>query len=69
LAGDCGRFPQYGRMGYVHIDDVAHRHVLVYEDDTSEGRYLCSSSVLDATELAAILRKLYPRLHIPRLIP
>jgi len=71
LAGDSWeRFLRNGKMGYVHIDDVAHCHVLVYEDDTAQGRYLCTSSTLDTLELADFLAKRYPWLPIPsRLVP
>lgn len=68
LKGDNERF-SHGRMPYVHIDDVARCHVLVYEDDTAEGRYLCTSSVLDCPELAAILAERYPWLPISSSFP
>lgn len=52
-------------MGYVHIDDVARCHILVYENDNAQGRYLCSSNVLDNHEVAALLANRYPSLPIP----
>ncbi|RWV81548.1 hypothetical protein BHE74_00008133 [Ensete ventricosum] len=52
-------------MGYVHIDDVASCHILVYENDNAQGRYLCSSNVLDNHEVAAQLANRYPSLPIP----
>lgn len=51
--------------GYVHIDDVALCHILVYEHEEARGRYLCSSKVLDNNELASILSQRYPSLPIP----
>ncbi|KAM1122107.1 hypothetical protein TB1_003712 [Malus domestica] len=54
----------YGRMGYVHIDDVALCHILVYEHESAHGRYLCSSTVLDNDELASLLSMRYPSLPI-----
>lgn len=60
LKGDSAKFSRYGRMAYVHIDDVARCHLLTYEDDTAEGRYLCTSSTLDDSELVAFLTKRYP---------
>ncbi|KAJ0964983.1 hypothetical protein J5N97_026121 [Dioscorea zingiberensis] len=60
------RFSLYGRMGYVHIDDVARCHILVYEETSAKGRYLCSSSVLDNHELAVLLSERYPWLPIPK---
>ncbi|KAH7673981.1 Flavonol reductase/cinnamoyl-CoA reductase protein [Dioscorea alata] len=66
LNGEAERFSLYGRMGYVHIDDVARCHILVFEDTSAEGRYLCSSIVLDNHELAAQLSERYPQLPIPK---
>ncbi|PIA62694.1 hypothetical protein AQUCO_00200603v1 [Aquilegia coerulea] len=65
LKGASDKFSWHGRMGYVHIDDVALAHILVYEKDSSHGRYLCSSLVLDNTELASFLAKRYLSLPIP----
>ncbi|KAF8406777.1 hypothetical protein HHK36_008869 [Tetracentron sinense] len=67
LQGDqTGKFSSYGRMGYVHIDDVALCHILVYETESAQGRYLCSSLVLDNNDLASLLAKRYPSLPIPK---
>lgn len=65
LRGNTERFSMYGRMGYVHIDDVAQSHILVYEDASAHGRYICSSDVLDNHELASLLSARYPSLPIP----
>lgn len=64
LRGETQKFEWHGRMGYVHIDDVALCHILVYEHDDASGRYLCSSSVLDNHQLAAFLSARYPALPI-----
>lgn len=53
-------------MGYVHIDDVASCHILVYEAPQATGRYLCNSVVLDNNELVALLAKQFPIFPIPR---
>ncbi|XP_052168478.1 tetraketide alpha-pyrone reductase 1-like [Oryza glaberrima] len=66
LQGDTDRFISYGRMGYVHIDDVASCHILVYEAPQATGRYLCNSVVLDNNELVALLAKQFPIFPIPR---
>ncbi|KAI9390117.1 hypothetical protein POPTR_008G138600v4 [Populus trichocarpa] len=66
LTGESEKFHWHGRMGYVHIDDVALSHILVYEDETAGGRYLCSSIVLDNDELASFLSQRYPSLPIPK---
>ncbi|PKA51097.1 Tetraketide alpha-pyrone reductase 1 [Apostasia shenzhenica] len=65
LRGESDKFSRHGRMGYIHIDDVACCHILVYEDLTAQGRYLCSSTVLENHELAALVSKRYPGLPIP----
>lgn len=66
LKGETQKFEWHGRMGYVHIDDVALCHILVYERMNAQGRYLCSSTVLDNDELACILSAAYPTLPIPK---
>lgn len=65
LKGETQSFYIYGRMGYVHIDDVARCHILVYEEPTAKGRYICSSSVLENYELGTILACRYPHLNVP----
>ncbi|XP_030944329.1 tetraketide alpha-pyrone reductase 1 [Quercus lobata] len=66
LKGETEKFHWHGRMGYVHIDDVALCHILVFENETAHGRYLCSSTVLDNDELASLLAERYPSLPIPK---
>ncbi|OVA05622.1 NAD-dependent epimerase/dehydratase [Macleaya cordata] len=66
LKGETEKFRWHGRMGYVHIDDVALCHILVYEDANAEGRFLCSSKVIDNNELASFLSSRYPSLPIPK---
>ncbi|GLT73578.1 hypothetical protein SLA2020_454260 [Shorea laevis] len=66
LKGETEKFQWHGRMGYVHIDDVALSHILVYEHETANGRYLCSSTVVDNDELASLLQARYPSLPIPK---
>ncbi|KAF9587222.1 hypothetical protein IFM89_039552 [Coptis chinensis] len=65
LRGASDKFSWHGRMGYIHIDDVALAHILVYEEVNAQGRYLCSSRVLDNTDLVSFLAKRYPSLPIP----
>ncbi|KAM7257448.1 hypothetical protein ACFE04_013189 [Oxalis oulophora] len=65
LKGETEMFNWHGRMGYVHIDDVALSHILIYEHKQAQGRYLCSSNVLDNEQLASLLKKRYPSLPIP----
>ncbi|KAL9231756.1 hypothetical protein vseg_006942 [Gypsophila vaccaria] len=64
--GETIKFEFHGRMGYVHIDDVALCHILIYEREEAHGRYICSSTVLDNNELAAFLAARYPSYPIPK---
>lgn len=66
LKGKTEKFDWHGRMGYVHIDDVARCHILVYENESASGRYLCSSTVLENHELSSSLSARYPSLPIPK---
>lgn len=51
-------------MGYVHVDDVARAHILVYETPSAEGRYICSAMESTPQELAHYLAGRYPDLSI-----
>ncbi|XP_058213824.1 tetraketide alpha-pyrone reductase 1-like [Rhododendron vialii] len=66
LQGKTASFQWHGRMGYVHIDDVARCHILVYEHKKAHGRYLCSSIVLDNNELVSMLSARYPNFPLPK---
>ncbi|KAL5789057.1 hypothetical protein ACOSP7_006006 [Xanthoceras sorbifolium] len=66
LKGETEKFQWHGRMGYVHIDDVALCHILVYERKDCHGRYICSSRVMDNDELASLLSSRYPLLPLPQ---
>ncbi|KAI3931980.1 hypothetical protein MKW98_012390 [Papaver atlanticum] len=66
LKGETERFHWHGRMGYVHIDDVALCHILAYENADASGRYICSSKVIDNSELASFLSSRYPTLAAPK---
>ncbi|KAL9275673.1 Tetraketide alpha-pyrone reductase 1-like protein [Drosera capensis] len=63
--GEKAKFQLHGRMGYVHIDDVAQCHILVYEHNDARGRYLCSSTVMDVDDLTSLLAARYPSYPIP----
>ncbi|KAI6700924.1 hypothetical protein NL676_015248 [Syzygium grande] len=66
LKGETEKFQWHGRMGYVHIDDVARCHILVYEERSACGRYICSAVVMDNMELVSFLSSRYPSLPVPR---
>ncbi|XP_043698360.1 cinnamoyl-CoA reductase 1-like [Telopea speciosissima] len=62
-----GRNKEYGNeiQGYVHVRDVALAHLLVYENPSASGRYLCLESVLHRAEIAAMLLDMFPFYPIP----
>ncbi|KAK7341237.1 hypothetical protein VNO80_24163 [Phaseolus coccineus] len=51
--------------GWVDVKDVANAHILAYEIASASGRYCLSERVIHYSELARILRDLYPTLQIP----
>ncbi|KAJ7537096.1 hypothetical protein O6H91_12G097100 [Diphasiastrum complanatum] len=57
------------RMGYVHIDDVASAHILAYEKQEANGRYMCSSIDMSYHELEELLQHRYPNYKVPISIP
>nr|TKW18239.1 hypothetical protein SEVIR_5G419300v2 [Setaria viridis] len=67
--GETGKFTVYGRMDYVHIDDVASCHILAYEAAGAQGRYICNAAVLDCGDLAALLMRRFPSYPIPKSLP
>jgi cinnamoyl-CoA reductase len=52
-------------QAYVHVNDVALAHILVYETPSASGRYLCAESVLHRGEVVEILVKFFPEYPIP----
>ncbi|KAF3533575.1 hypothetical protein DY000_02036496 [Brassica cretica] len=66
LKGETEKFQWHGQMGYVHIDDVARTHILVFEHEAAGGRYICSSNVVSLEELVSFLSTRYPSLRIPK---
>ncbi|XP_010432286.1 PREDICTED: tetraketide alpha-pyrone reductase 1-like [Camelina sativa] len=66
LKGETEKFQWHGQMGYVHIDDVARTHILVFEHEAAQGRYICSSDVISLEELVSFLSTRYPSLPIPK---
>ncbi|EES14250.1 hypothetical protein BDA96_07G219000 [Sorghum bicolor] len=67
--GETVKFTVYGRMGYVHIDDVARCHILAYESAGAHGRYICNAAVLCCGDLVALLARRFPAYPIPRSLP
>ena len=49
----------------VDVKDVALVHILVFENPSASGRYLCAESVLHRRALVEILAKFFPEYPIP----
>ncbi|KAL5981980.1 NADPH-cytochrome p450 reductase [Asimina triloba] len=52
-------------QAYVDVRDVAVAHLLVFENPSAAGRYLCGESCLHRAEVAQILSELFPQYPIP----
>lgn len=66
LKGETEAFQSLGRVGYVHIDDAALSHILAFENQDAQGRYICSSIVLEIDDLASRLSSRYPLFPISK---
>lgn len=49
----------------VNVKDVATAHILAYEIPSANGRYCLVESVNHFSDVVAIIRRLYPSLHLP----
>ncbi|GMI81990.1 cinnamoyl coa reductase 1, IRREGULAR XYLEM 4 [Hibiscus trionum] len=52
-------------QAYVDVRDVALAHILVFENPSASGRYLCAERVLHRGEVVEILAKFFPEYPIP----
>uniref|UniRef100_A0A0C9QW34 cinnamoyl-CoA reductase n=1 Tax=Wollemia nobilis TaxID=56998 RepID=A0A0C9QW34_9CONI len=52
-------------QAYVHVEDVAKAHILVYETPSAKGRYLCAESVLHRGDVVEMLVSMFPQYPIP----
>ncbi|KAG9151989.1 hypothetical protein Leryth_002249 [Lithospermum erythrorhizon] len=64
--GEAERLKMFSSVGYVHIDDVALCHILLFENENARGRYICNAKVLDIGELVSILAPRFPTLPIAK---
>ncbi|KAI3448866.1 hypothetical protein Pfo_005531 [Paulownia fortunei] len=55
-------FPDYQ---FVDVRDVAHAHILVFENPSATGRYVLVETSISHSEVLHILHKLYPSLNLP----
>ncbi|KAL2461219.1 NAD(P)-binding Rossmann-fold superfamily protein [Abeliophyllum distichum] len=49
---------------YVDVRDVAHTHILAFENPSASGRYCLVGSVIYSSEALKILNRLYPSLNL-----
>ncbi|KAH9617609.1 hypothetical protein KSS87_015325 [Heliosperma pusillum] len=52
-------------QAYVDVRDVALAHILVFENPSANGRFLCAESVLHRGEVCEILAKFFPEYPVP----
>ncbi|KAL7152614.1 hypothetical protein ABFS83_04G109600 [Erythranthe nasuta] len=52
-------------QAYVHVEDVAAAHILLFENPAATGRFLCAESVLHRGDVVEILSKFFPEYPIP----
>jgi cinnamoyl-CoA reductase len=52
-------------QGYIHVRDVAVAHVLLFENPSAEGRYICCDTVIHRAEVVEILGKFFPEYPVP----
>lgn len=52
-------------FAWVNVKDVAHAHILAFENPSASGRYLLVENVAHFSEIVKILRELYPTYKLP----
>ncbi|KAH7685980.1 bifunctional dihydroflavonol 4-reductase/flavanone 4-reductase protein, partial [Dioscorea alata] len=50
---------------FVHLDDLCHALIFLFEHPEAKGRYICSSHDITLPDLAKMLRDIYPEYDIP----
>ncbi|KAK3423006.1 hypothetical protein EUGRSUZ_G03356 [Eucalyptus grandis] len=51
---------------FVDVRDVAHAHILAFENHSAHGRYCLVAKTVHCHDVLQILRNLYPTLHLPK---
>ncbi|OAY24190.1 hypothetical protein MANES_18G141900v8 [Manihot esculenta] len=67
LLQGCTETYQNFFMGSVHFKDVALAHIMVYENPSASGRYLCVETISHYGDFVAKVAELYPEYNIPSL--
>ncbi|KAG6412528.1 hypothetical protein SASPL_125207 [Salvia splendens] len=52
-------------LAWVNVKDVAHAHILAFENPSASGRYCLVENVAHFSEIVKILRELYPTYKLP----
>ena len=65
LTGDRSHHNFIKRISFVHIDDIIDAHIFLYENPAAKGRYIGSAYDASITEVAEILKKIYPKIKLP----
>ncbi|XP_041994533.1 phenylacetaldehyde reductase-like isoform X2 [Salvia splendens] len=52
-------------FGWINVKDVAHAHILAFENPSANGRYCLVERVAHLSEIVKILRELYPTYKLP----
>lgn len=55
-----------GKVPIVHIKDVIEAHIFSMENSNINGRFLCASDFLKSAEIASIIKRCEPEIHIPQ---
>uniref|UniRef100_A0A7C8ZHI2 NAD-dependent epimerase/dehydratase domain-containing protein n=1 Tax=Opuntia streptacantha TaxID=393608 RepID=A0A7C8ZHI2_OPUST len=63
LINDPDKYPNMA-LGWIHVKDVAEAHIRAFEIPSANGRYILSETVAYFSQIANILRELYPTLKI-----
>nr|QFQ61499.1 dihydroflavonol 4-reductase [Dryopteris erythrosora] len=65
VTGDISHHKFIRRISYVHIDDIIDAHIFLYETPAAQGRYNGSCADASITEIAELLKKLFPKIKLP----
>jgi len=63
VVADPDKYPNMA-LGWIHVKDVAEAHIRAFEIPSANGRYILSETVAYFSQIANILRELYPTLKI-----
>lgn len=59
---------EYHWLGAVHVQDVAKAQILLFENPTASGRYLCTNGIFQFSDFAKMVSELFPQFPVHRFI-